>query len=136
MPKHVLLPTNDLKGKHYEFVSAWEISSHGMFVPPSNGQEAAYAWPGRYVCGSTVVLAASENNARYPDAAPFSVGVAEEADYQAACQAGVPAGEFYADIATCLTRGGIWSAIYMLNLLRGLPDGSQLVLGPPPALVK
>jgi hypothetical protein len=129
-----MIPTKNLCEDYRRFVDAWEIRRRGIFVPPNDRQSGVYVWSGKYICNETVVITANEYVSTVMAGADLYIGIAEEEARLRARQAGVSDSEFQAEAATHLAPGGLKSAIYLLNLIKGLPDGSFLELEAPPVL--
>ena len=117
-----------LSKRHESYLKHWRIARRGIFLPPNEGERGIYVWSGRFVCGETVTITADELTKPDDTKSNLFVGVVKEE----ACLAGDLL-EACADAATHQAPG-IKGAIFVLNLIKGLPNGDKMVFETPASL--
>jgi hypothetical protein len=122
-----MLPTSKLAKNYCSFLDAWEVNRKGVFVPPIGELEPVYLWTGKFSRGETVAIVADEQASREILRANLYVGIVDERDY-VACTTMDEKLVCQADTAMNVASGGLRSAIKLLNVMRGMPDGTRLDL--------
>ena len=131
MTERLLLPKKGLSANYMRFIDEWKIGAQGIAVASNGVRRALNVWHGEYVEGETVVIAEGTSTEL---GHIVSVGIAEWARYCGEVLAGTADGDFYADVASHVACRTVQSAIYLLNIMKGLPDGFPLTLQTPPEL--
>lgn len=131
------LSLTDLGENHLEFLDQWKVPNLALRLRGNKDQPAVHVWPGRFVVGETVVIAAHHNSRFESYKGSLYVGVVNEDVTRQLQLAGSTMLEAYVDQAPNNVKGLV-GAIDLLIAIKGLPvepEVSALAPAEPPLSV-
>lgn len=120
-PKQRLLPTSKLSNEYVDFLDAWDVQRGSTFLPPEGEYTGAHIWAGKIVDDETIVIGAADKARTVMMKDTVMVGLVNLDDIEDVIKRDLDPLIAYTDAATYQAIG-LKHAIWLLDLMRGLPD--------------